>query len=893
MKCLSILALCLMTTACIGSVPSRTPNATQVRYPLKQWTAPAGARVLLENSPDFGTAAVIVGVDAGSAQDPPGKAGLAHLVEHLIFHEKRNDMSLWNRLASVGGLDVNGITSWDTTVYQVVVPTSQTAQAMSLLASIFEQPLATVTQTDFERELQIVSNEMHLRSENGAPGQALNWLFPRLFPVGHAYRQPLGGDNESLAQLTLGDARSFASTWYRPSRATLVVSSADSLVQQSTWAGLAFQRYPNATPSAASEPKQQEVKAPNAPANIETFEAPVSSPELWIGWPMPSTWQAQGEVTELLPSLIESAFEFDSDNRRFDAAIDRIDADCFSGRLASVLYVKATLNDTEHLERTTTRLVAQLRSTLSQIVYNNHVFDYVRQWAANYHTYAEENVLTRALHMNASLNAGQEPLFFRGRDARLQSIAGPTIADAVSTYLTESNTRAVLVKPLTKIGNQASVASQSTVTLATHGQDRSPDTKNSQHWTHDFKIKDLEQHTLQSGLEVWVWKQPRSLYHAALLGFHGGDDADVNPGAGTALEWARRYSPLDSQLWGLKAEFNVNPSSTVALVRGVGRDVQASLQRLRHEVDFSVSWPPQEFRRQLAVFKRREAQADIQLEQALRQRLFGNHYHGRVASLEQIKAVKPGDLYKWLSRIRRADNALLVLVGDFAWSDISDDVETVFGNFGKGLPAQAFPAIPPVPTSPPARNMKVIFRNQGGVTQAKVSFVCAVATPLSDDLSAAYVYAQLLSNRLYDALRLGAWASYSVSPHVQTYRDGTTTIRLGADLDYARLPKAITELKTALDAAGPSLVDDLALQMARAHLAAESAWANATTAAVAHQLFFAWNQDWSADNVLNLSRRGFAIEADKVVGIETACRNSGVIGFAGDESRLQAAWDAQ
>jgi zinc protease len=55
--------------------------------------------------------------DVGSADDPPDKEGLAHLVEHLMFDGFRQVApgEFSRLLARAGAVDVNGRTSFDAT----------------------------------------------------------------------------------------------------------------------------------------------------------------------------------------------------------------------------------------------------------------------------------------------------------------------------------------------------------------------------------------------------------------------------------------------------------------------------------------------------------------------------------------------------------------------------------------------------------------------------------------------------------------------------------------------------------------------------------------------------------------------------------------------------------
>jgi zinc protease len=54
---------------------------------------PSGLRVIVERAPGSQVAGVTTVVGAGSRQDPPGREGLAHLVEHLTFRAQAGDQA--------------------------------------------------------------------------------------------------------------------------------------------------------------------------------------------------------------------------------------------------------------------------------------------------------------------------------------------------------------------------------------------------------------------------------------------------------------------------------------------------------------------------------------------------------------------------------------------------------------------------------------------------------------------------------------------------------------------------------------------------------------------------------------------------------------------------------
>jgi zinc protease len=413
---------------------------------LQQATDASGLQVVLEQAPDYGVAAVVLTVGAGAAQENPDQAGLAHLVEHLAYRSRQSGATLWNRVAELGGVETNGSTGWDDTRFFSVVPARNAQKLVQLFSEMLRQPLESIEPAAFQRELQIVRDEMHLRSENGVPGQALAWLFPEVFPASHPYAHPIVGTERSLEHLTLDDARAYASKWYQAHRSTLVVSAPQTLEQQAQWVRLATQ------PFAASKHEEPDVAnhQTETPLNsgivVGVHEAPVPVPELWIGWRIPSMLQVNGEPGELLPILAEVAYFMDTN--RFGGHVQRIDAGSFSGEKGGVLYVKALLNNMDTPEATASATIAQLRSATNVVIYNAPLFARLKQSVALSDTYGEENILSRALRMAQSAQATKNPLFLRARDTRLLALENGSVAEYLTSLLSEQRAHVVLVKPV-------------------------------------------------------------------------------------------------------------------------------------------------------------------------------------------------------------------------------------------------------------------------------------------------------------------------------------------------------------------------------------------------------------------------------------------------------------
>lgn len=266
-----VLAL-LGLSGCIGMPHARAPSvASAVRYPLTTYDHTSGLRVVLETAPNYGIGGAVLRVDVGSADEASEQAGIAHLAEHLVFRSVHEGSStLLAQFDDLGVSASNGMTNWDSTTYFAFLPESGLPQLIATFLGVVADPLAQVTEADFQHELDIVRNELRSRAENGTPGQALGWLSGATFPDRHPYAHAVIGSESTLSSLTLAKVQAFAKAHYSPSKSTLVLGGATvgpgtrALVDQ-----LASQRFGGASAPHAPLASVRGVspKAPASPAH--------------------------------------------------------------------------------------------------------------------------------------------------------------------------------------------------------------------------------------------------------------------------------------------------------------------------------------------------------------------------------------------------------------------------------------------------------------------------------------------------------------------------------------------------------------------------------------------------------------------------------------------------
>ncbi|MBS8227493.1 M16 family metallopeptidase [Vannielia litorea] len=158
----------------------------------------------------------------GAADEPPGKSGIAHFLEHLLF-QGTDDLAPgeFSRVVEANGGSDNAFTSWDYTGYFQRVAADRLELMMQMEADRMVDLL--ITPEDVATELQVILEERNQRVENdpsalfGEDRRAAQWM-------NHPYGIPIIGWKHEMEELTRQDALDFYKLYYSPNNAILVVA---------------------------------------------------------------------------------------------------------------------------------------------------------------------------------------------------------------------------------------------------------------------------------------------------------------------------------------------------------------------------------------------------------------------------------------------------------------------------------------------------------------------------------------------------------------------------------------------------------------------------------------------------------------------------------------------
>jgi zinc protease len=158
----------------------------------------------------------------GSADDPPGKSGIAHFLEHLMFKgtHKHPKGAFSEAVAEIGGQE-NAFTSNDYTAYFQRVA----KEHLGLMMAYEADRMTGLTLSDDvvapERDVVMEERRMHCDAD---PGAQLNEAVQAAIFTHHPYGKPIIGWGHEIETLDRADALAYYGRFYTPENAILIVA---------------------------------------------------------------------------------------------------------------------------------------------------------------------------------------------------------------------------------------------------------------------------------------------------------------------------------------------------------------------------------------------------------------------------------------------------------------------------------------------------------------------------------------------------------------------------------------------------------------------------------------------------------------------------------------------
>ncbi|MFA5027462.1 MAG: pitrilysin family protein [Candidatus Methylomirabilota bacterium] len=244
----ALLLIGLATPAAAGTLAERVFETTLAN----------GLKVLILEEPKAPVASAQVWYKVGARNEPAGKTGLAHMMEHMMFKGTPtvSGKEYEARIQRHGGMN-NAHTGMDVTAYYVDFAAERIGLGLELEADRMAH--LSIAEQDFQTERAVVAEERRLRVDD-QPAQILGEVLRATAFLAHPYGRPTIGWSSDIQGWTRDDVAAFYRTYYAPNNATLVVAGAvkrDELLPRIRALFERIPRQPAPPPVVTREPPQQ------------------------------------------------------------------------------------------------------------------------------------------------------------------------------------------------------------------------------------------------------------------------------------------------------------------------------------------------------------------------------------------------------------------------------------------------------------------------------------------------------------------------------------------------------------------------------------------------------------------------------------------------------------
>ncbi len=658
---------CIAVAACALPKPPPPAPARQavLGLSIKSMTLGNGLRIVLVDDPHASEVQVTMryGIGASDDLDSPG---MAHLVEHLMFEQTLGSQTIMAQLEE-NATYANAFTSYDSTTYVSRARPAMLDKLLSIEAVRLGFRCTTITDSIFEREREVVKQEIRLRDD---ATELLTALHGAVYPQGHPYRQPVGGTTETVGAITRQQACAFADSYYATNNAALVISGHLSTDQVKASLSKFLARIAKRT--AASPAPVRE-----APKLNHAAPAPIDEGGLLVMWRMPTDPYAQvgiralaGTLKAVIDGEIKGSIEY--------LELGDVRAQVFGYFVAPG--EGETIDDVVgHVQDVCNKLPDQLGSRWMPA----QAFDALRQRAI-YAQYASlEDGSSRDIRLAEHVLAGREPADALAAEFRaLRNLQQQEAVNITKQYFAFDNASIVRLTPSSekKRGHKVDVKS------AVHdlGQRRSqPDPAQAHVADATFTIPSLRvtSRVLPNGLKVVMLPISTVPTVDIRLVFGAGSADEPADKRGTAMlaaealafDYRHAADLYNFAIAGGSSSSDVTADRTSFVVRGVDMHVDYLLAGLRR---WAVDGRYDEWADHLLEANRRqrkEQDDDDAVSDAWRGAVYGaQHPYARVGFMRHLSpSITVEDAEKFRASYFTPDNATLVIAGhvDVALAD--------------------------------------------------------------------------------------------------------------------------------------------------------------------------------------------------------------------------------
>jgi len=790
-----------------------------------------GLRFVIMPDPTTQLVEVDVHYDVGAREDPEGKAGLAHLVEHLMFQTRPDGPDtppIFQTLLDISTF-VNAFTNSDMTHYWTTVHSENLdamlkieAMRMFYAADLPPFGCSTLKESEFEREREVVRNE--IRAGSSAEAYVEQLIAAQLYPDHHAYARETGGDDKQIASATLKDACEFMKKYYAPERATIVIAGGVDVEEASKL----IEKWFKPIPKRQAAPRT-EVKPFTIVSGRREIEADVERPSLYIGWALPPQNTPEGEAAQFGLSSAFGRIAQKGDEYGFAYSVN---GRFFGGELAPIVAIRIELKGLDKVDE-----ALEFAQKAAKQAYrhwdeaSSTDLDEAKNREKASLIQALEPLPSRTVRVSQMVQFEKEFDFnssgqylFHALD-KIDKFDNSRVAGVVKKYIDWDKAGIVIVKPSSKgLKGDTRSAVKFAVSTDSGVQQAAMDPEQAaKEARHPFKVaatlKSLagaKRFKLDNGMDVVMLEdKAMPVAHVELRFRNVGDAATPDSAiAGTAAGFLHRVGDMDPQgaretdvfsRTGVDVGCDSSEDAVVCSSHGVNIYLDVMVKGLERLITAGEYNQNQIERWQKNVNQLQKLHSVQEGTEYIRQAMTGifgpNHPYTKTAVLTPALAapVHADALQSFKRKHYSAGNATLIMVGNFDLKYAERLARDTFGGWDKGAVDK------PVDPTPYKRAGPSFV----GVTKSKqdqqVTAVIAYPSPAGVDgqEGARRVLAEMLNTRA-EAVRFKRGSTYGlyfsrqrhVGPSAYILRGGAA---IGGTMDAERAGESIKAIRDSLD----------------------------------------------------------------------------------------------
>ena len=424
----------IIALAGIGAIPGvadMSPTA-----PVVDFTLANGLQVVV--LPDHRAPVVthMVWYRVGSADETPGKSGLAHFLEHLMFKgTAKNPAGRFTKtLATIGGQE-NAFTTADYTAYFQRVAAQNLPTVMAFEAD--RMTGLVLTDENVASELNVVLEEWN-QTVGNVPAARLGEQVAAALYLNHPYGRPVIGWRREIEQLNREDALAFYRRFYTPNNAVLVVAGD---VTPERVRELAEETYGKVERRAEIGPRlRPQEPEPSAIRHVTLADPRVAQPSLQRSYLVPSLPGAKPGEAEAL-DVLAHILGHGSTGKLYRALVAELGVASDAGAWYQGLALDATrfgLYATPRPGVSLPQLEEALDAVIAKVIENGVTPEELNRsktrMVADF-VYAQDNQNTMARLYGAALATGSTVEEVRTRAERLRAVTADAVQAAARTWL--------------------------------------------------------------------------------------------------------------------------------------------------------------------------------------------------------------------------------------------------------------------------------------------------------------------------------------------------------------------------------------------------------------------------------------------------------------------------